>query len=81
MKGQSKAKSADHTGMTYSEAVEELELILDEIEKGEIDIDVLSEKVKRALTLVKSCKTKLKNTEDEVARIMEEFDEGEEGED
>lgn len=79
MKGQSKAKSADHTGMTYNEAVEELELILDEIEKGEIDIDVLSEKVKRALTLVKSCKTKLKNTEDEVARIMEEFDEGEEG--
>ncbi len=80
MKGSSKAKSDELPELTYSEAVQELEQILDEIERGDIDIDVLSDKVKRALILVQACKTRLKNTEEEVARIMKEFDDDEETE-
>jgi exodeoxyribonuclease VII small subunit len=57
----------------YSEAVSELEQILTEIESGDTDIDILSEKVKRALYLIRLCKARLKHTDDEVKKIMQEF--------
>ncbi len=45
--------------ISYTEAISELELIVTEIEQGEITIDTLSEKVKRATELIKICKDKL----------------------
>lgn len=60
--------------ISYNEAVEELNEILDSIENDEVDVDVLSEKVKRALGLIKLCKTKLQSTEKEVAKILDELD-------
>ncbi len=75
MKEQSKAKSPDPGDITYSEAIKELELILDQIETGETDIDALSLQVKRALLLVKLCKAKLKSTDEEISKIMAEFKE------
>jgi exodeoxyribonuclease VII small subunit len=61
-------------GTTYTEAFEELQLIVAEIEKGEITVDALSEKVKRAAQLIKTCKTKLTTTEEDVNRILKELD-------
>ena len=43
----------------YTEAFEELQEIVLEIEQGEISVDALSEKVKRAAVLIKICKAKL----------------------
>jgi exodeoxyribonuclease VII small subunit len=40
----------------YTEAFEELQEIVLEIEQGEISVDSLSEKVKRAAILIKICK-------------------------
>lgn len=64
---------------TYTEAFEELQQIVSEIEEGEISVDELSEKVKRAAVLIRICKNKLSSTEEDVSRVLKEL-EGEEGE-
>ena len=59
------------TDLTYAEGTEELETILAEIESGDTDIDVLSEKVERAADLIKLCREKLTKTELRVNRVVE----------
>jgi len=61
--------------ISYSEAIEELEIIVTEIEQGEISVDILSEKVKRASELIKICKDKLGSTEEDVNKILGEIKE------
>jgi exodeoxyribonuclease VII small subunit len=58
--------------MTYREATEEIEQILDKIENGEIDIDELTGQIKRAAQLLQTCKDKLFRTEQEVEQILRE---------
>ena len=75
MKEPLKAKSKDNNEeISYKDAVEELESILHEIETGETDIDVLSEKVKRALFLIQLCRARLKHTDDEVRKLIAGFE-------
>jgi len=52
----------------------ELEQIISEIETEDVDVDVLAGKVKRAVLLVKLCKTRLRNAEEEVKKIMAEIE-------
>ena len=54
----------------YTEAYEELQRIVSEIENGEISVDELSEKVKRATQLIRICKLKLTTTEEDVNKIL-----------
>ncbi|MCU4164705.1 exodeoxyribonuclease VII small subunit [Marinilabiliaceae bacterium A049] len=61
--------------MSYSEAMGEIEEILQQIENEELDVDDLSEKVKRVSVLIKTCKDKLHKTEEEVEAILKEMDE------
>ena len=61
----------------YKEAIEEIASIVEEIESEEIDVDGLTEKVKRAALLIKLCKSKLKKTDDEVKKVLEEFEKDE----
>ena len=58
----------------YTKAFEELQTIVSEIDQGEISVDELSEKVKRAAQLIKICKLKLTTTEEDVNRILKELD-------
>ena len=58
----------------YKEAVEEIESIVAEIENETVDVDVLAEKVKRAAYLIKYCKSKLKATDNEVKKVLREFE-------
>ncbi len=58
---------------SYTDAAAELETLLEEIESGSADIDVLSAKVERAATLIKFCKTKLAGTELQVNKVVEEL--------
>jgi exodeoxyribonuclease VII small subunit len=60
--------------INYTEAFEELQRIVSEIEQGEISVDELSEKVKRAALLIKVCKSKLSTTEEDVNKILKELD-------
>lgn len=57
--------------INYKDAIEELELILSSIDNESVDVDELSEKVKRASLLLKLCSDKLKLTEKEVEKILE----------
>jgi exodeoxyribonuclease VII small subunit len=58
----------------YVEAFEELQEIVSEMETGNINIDELAIKVKRAAELIKICKSKLKATELDVQKILDELD-------
>jgi len=61
--------------LSYNDAVAEIETIISKIENQELDIDELSINVKRVAELLNLCKLKLKNTEEEVQKILKEFDE------
>jgi exodeoxyribonuclease VII small subunit len=58
----------------YTEAFDELQTIVSEIESGEISVDELSEKVKRATVLIRICKNKLTSTEEDVAKILKDLE-------
>jgi exodeoxyribonuclease VII small subunit len=60
--------------INYVEAFNELQLIVQEIEDGEITVDELALKVKRAATLIKICKSKLSSTEEDVNQILKELE-------
>lgn len=60
--------------LSYSEAIIEIESIINKIESKELDIDDLSANVKRVAELLNFCKMKLKSTEEEVQKILKEFD-------
>jgi len=64
--------------ITYTQAFEELQAIVEEIEKGQISVDELSEKVKRATFLIKLCQNRLNTTEEDVKQILKELEDGEE---
>lgn len=51
-----------------------MQTIVREIEDGEISVDELSAKVKRAAHLIGICKSKLASTEEDVGRILKELD-------
>lgn len=61
--------------VNYTQAFEELQNIVSEIEKGEISVDELSTKVKRAASLIKICRRKLTTTEEDVNQILKDLDE------
>lgn len=71
---QPKNNHQNGTKITYTAAFEELQTIVGEIEEGEITVDELSEKVKRAAELIKICKEKLSSTEEDVNKILKEMD-------
>ena len=58
----------------YAEAFEELQQIVAQIEDGEISVDELSEKVKRAAFLISLCKARLSSTELDVNKILKDLD-------
>lgn len=60
--------------LKYTEAFEELQQIVTDIEDGEISVDELSIKVKRATELIKLCKAKLVSTENDVKQILSELE-------
>jgi len=60
--------------ITYKEAFAELQEIVKSLEIGEIEIDELSEKVKRAGFLIKFCKEILISTEEDVKSILKELE-------
>lgn len=60
--------------ISYNEAMAEIEEILDKIENEELDVDELAEKVKRVSSLLKTCKDKLTQTNEQVEQILKEME-------
>lgn len=59
--------------ISYTEAYNELQEIVQEMENSEISIDELDGKIKRASELLKICKDKLYSTEKNVQDILQEI--------
>lgn len=58
---------------SYSQAKNELEEIVSAIESGDLDVDALTEKVKRAAELIAFCKEKLTKTDKELQKILDDI--------
>ncbi|MDD5507827.1 MAG: exodeoxyribonuclease VII small subunit [Bacteroidales bacterium] len=55
----------------YTIALKELEKIVEELERGEVSVDVLVNKVKRASELIRQCKVILRDTSEEVEKVID----------
>lgn len=60
--------------MTYSQAINELEKIVREMQSETCSIDNLSAYTSRSLELLKICKAKLLNTDEELKKILAEIE-------
>lgn len=60
--------------INYTDAYNELIEIVQEIEAGNISVDTLSDKVKRAAVLIKVCKEKLTQTEVDIEEILKDLE-------
>lgn len=56
--------------MKYEQAVAELEKIVAQMESGELDLDMLTIKLKRAQALIQLCKDRLTKTDEEIQKIL-----------
>ena len=63
--------------LTYEQALARIEEITARIEAGEMSVDELAKHVKEASELLKFCKGKLYETEQEIEKILKEMEEEE----
>ena len=56
---------------SYENAYQELQAILAAIQAGQVSIDKLAEKTKRAAELIAFCKEKLRTTETEINALFD----------
>lgn len=56
----------------FEEKMQELEKIINELENGEIDLDLSIEKYTKAMKLVNECEKKLTEIEEKVNKILNE---------
>ncbi len=61
--------------LNYKDAMEEMEDIVSKLEENKLDVDELSQKVKRVSELIAFCKDKLHHTEEEVEKILKTIEE------
>jgi exodeoxyribonuclease VII small subunit len=65
----------DTVPLSYSDAVSELDEIVEALENQNVSIDDLESKVKRAAVLILFCKQKLKNTEEAIQGTIQQLQE------
>jgi len=59
---------------SYAEAMAELEAILAELERDDVDIDHLTERVARAAALIGLCRTRIESARLDVTRLVEDLE-------
>lgn len=59
---------------TYQQAMDELDAIVSQIENDELSIDELSSKIKKASELITFCKVKLRKTDEEVEKMLNDIE-------
>lgn len=65
---------AEKKKQTYAQAIAELEEIVAKLQNNECEIDELKAYTSRSLALLRFCKEKLFETDEEVKKILEELD-------
>jgi exodeoxyribonuclease VII small subunit len=66
--------AGDHDDLAYADAVAELEGILAELDRDDVDVDQLAAQVQRAATLITLCRSRLRAARLEVTRIVADLD-------
>lgn len=61
--------------LTYEEAMTRLEQLTSDMENNRLNIDQLSEALKEAQSLIKQCRQKLYQADEQVKKILEETEE------
>ncbi len=59
---------------SYNEVITELKSILSRIEKDEMDVDNLSEEVKKASELIALCREKLFKADEELKKVLKDLE-------
>lgn len=60
--------------ISYQKAYDELQAIVREIEDNSVSVDILSEKIKRAMFLIDYCKQKLQKIEIDIDKLIEDIE-------
>lgn len=60
--------------MTYSEAIAELESILAMLRGDNCDVDTLAARTRRAVALLKACRSRLTATDEELKEILNQLE-------
>lgn len=60
--------------LSYDQAYAELQSILAELQQSETSIEDLTKKIKKASELINYCKTKLRTTEKDIQKLLQEND-------
>lgn len=61
--------------LTYTQAMQQLEEIVAHMQDPNCDIDLLRDYTRQALTLLKFCKTSLTQTDEELKKLLAEWEE------
>lgn len=61
-------------GLGYSEALEELEQILNDLESADTDVDLLAQRVARGAELVQFCRSRLEVVAADVDSVLSDAD-------
>lgn len=56
--------------MTYEESVKSLEMLVQQMENGNLPIDCLAEKLREAKKLISSCRQQLLEADEQVQKIL-----------
>ncbi len=68
------SSTASGTGATdepgYAAALAELQQILDQLERSDVDVDVLATQVQRAATLIAVCRDRIANARLQIERVV-----------
>jgi exodeoxyribonuclease VII small subunit len=67
--------------IAYEAAMAELEEILADLERGDVDVDTLADRLSRASELVRICRSRIAGTRMRVESVIAELDAVEEGAD
>jgi len=60
--------------LTYVGAMSELETILSELERDDVDIDHLTQRVARAAALIEFCRSRIEAARVDVTRLVEDLE-------
>lgn len=65
--------SKKKTDFSYDAAMQEIQNIVAELQNESVGVDALAEKVSRASDLIKLCREKLRQTENDVQAALSDF--------
>lgn len=60
--------------LTYTQAIQQLEEIVANLQNPECDIDLLRDYTQKAISLLQFCKTRLTQTDEELTKLLEELE-------